>query len=221
MTVEQLVDRITAAFEVSQTTALAFFNERLARFIAESEYLMVTRSLGTTVANQTNYVLDTGITDDQTLVDLSIVKITDSSGDTTLYKGVSIEALWHVDASLAEVTSPAGEGVFAIDYQSDGDLEIRLEPAPESAGLSIYGLFAQTPSTLTYATATAIPVPVDFHNHLLDGVRADCYDAEDRQEMSAKMEASFAQGIARAVKRKNSRGDGSGPHRMQCWGFDF
>ena len=224
MTFEQLCDKLTTQFEVTQAQAVAFVNERLARMVVESEYLIVTKSLGTTVANQGSYALDTGITDDQTLVDLALVKITDSAGDTTLYGGTHIEQLWRVDAGVAEVVGdPAtGEGgVFAIDYQSDGDLELRLEPAPEEADNTITGLWATTPTVLTYTTATALPVPVDVHTHLLDGAKADCYDLEDNQALSAKMEANFAQGIAKLVKRKNSRGDGSGPHRMQVWGYDW
>ncbi len=221
MTLEQLIDRITAQFEVTQAQAVAFANERLDRMLAESEYLMVAKSLGTTTADEDTYVLDDGITDDQTMVDLSIVKIEDSSGEVTLYKGVGIEDLWHVDAGLAEVTSPPGEGVFAIQPQADGDLELRLSPAPEEGSLTILGLWAMIPAALTYDTATALPIPRNVHPNLLDGVRADCYDLEDRQDMAAKMEASFATGVAKLVKLKNSRGDGSGPHRAQVWGYDF
>ena len=222
MTFESLVDKVTSQFEVTQAQAVAFANERLDRMLAESEYLLVAKSLGTTTADTETYVLDTGITDDQTLVDLSIVKIEDSSGDVTLYKGVGIEDLWHVDAGLAEVTVESGEGVFAIQPQSDGDLELRLSPAPEETGRTILGLWAMIPTALTYGGgSTALPIPRHTHPNLLDGVRADCYDVEDRQDMSAKMEASFAQGISKLIKLKNSRGDGSGPHRMSVWGYDW
>ena len=221
MTFESLIDKITSQFEVSQATAVALANERLDRMLAESEYLMVAKSLGTTTADEDTYVLDTGITDDQTLVDLSIIKIEDSSGDVVLYKGVAIEDLWRVDAGLAEVVTETGEGVFAILPQSDGDLEIRLSPAPAESSLTILGLWAMIPTALTYTSNTALPIPRDAHPHLLDGVRADAYDLEDRQDMSAKMEGKFAEGVAKLVKRKNSRGDGSGPHRMSVWGYDW
>jgi hypothetical protein len=219
MTFESLVDKLTSQFEVTQPQAVAFVNERLARMVVESEFLVVSKSLGTTTADVSNYVLDTGITDDLTLVDLSLVKITDSAGDTTLYTGISIEDLWKVDAGQGEIVGDGG--VWAIDYQADGDLELRLEPAPEEASLTILGLWAMTPTALTYTAATALPVPVDVHTALLDGAKADCYDLEDNQALSAKMEANFAQGIAKLVKRKNSRGDGGQPKRMQAWGYDW
>jgi hypothetical protein len=220
MTFEALVDKITAQFEVTQAQAVAFVNERLARMVVESEFLVVSKSLGTTVADQSNYSLDTGITDDLTLVDLSLVKITDGSGDTTLYTGVSIEDLWRVDAAQGEIVGDGG--VWALDYQADGDLELRLEPAPEEGSLTILGLWAMTPTALTYGGgSTALPVPVDVHTALLDGAKADAYDLEDNQALSAKMEANFAQGIAKLVKRKNSRGDGGQPKRMQAWGYDW
>jgi hypothetical protein len=200
--------RLTSLYDVTQAQAVAFLNERLARMVAESEWLMVTKSLGTTVADQANYALAAD------LVDLAAVKIVNGD-DTWLYYGTSLDDLWREDAGDGDTSG------FAIDYQADGDPEIRLEPAPDTAGLTITGLYAQMPTVLTYGSSSALPIPVDVHTHLLAGAQADCLDQEGRMDLSAKYEARFEEGIIKLRRRKNSRGDSAAPQRMLVGGYDF
>ena len=208
MNFDEMVTRLTSQFDVTSAQAVAFVNERLARLVAESEFLMVTKSLGTTVADQANYVLAAD------LVDLSAVKIVNGD-DTWLYYGTSLDDLWRQDAGEGETTG------FAIDYQADGDPEIRLEPAPDTSGLTITGLYAQQPTVLAYGASSVLPIPVDVHTHLLAGAQADCYDLDGRQDLSAKHEQRFQEGITKLIRRKNSRGDSVAPQRMSVGGWDF
>ena len=211
MDFDSAVDRLTAQFDVSTTDAAGFLNDRLATMLARSEYSMVKKSLGTTVADQSNYQLD------PSLVDLSRVRI-DNDGDVTLYDGASLERLWDVDAD--DGVSVDGH-VFALDYQADGDPELRLYPAPDTAGLEITGLYAQLPTEITYGSAAVVPLPADVQPAWLAGGKADCYDVEGRQDLAGKHESQFEAGVAALQKRKNSRADGSGPVRPMVWGFDW
>lgn len=208
MTFDDVVDRLTSQFDVTQVQAVAYVNERLDEMVASAEWLMVTKSLGTTVAGQTNYALAAD------LVDLAAVKIVDGD-DTNLYYGVSLDDLWRADAG--DLTASG----FAIDYQADGDPDIRLSPAPETAGLTITGLYAQLPGTLTYGSGSVLPIPRDVHKPLLAGARADCYDEEGRQDLAAKDEQLFQTGIGKLNRRKNSRGDSIAPQRMAVVSFDW
>lgn len=208
MNFDEMVTRLTSQYDVTQAQAVAFVNERLARLVSESEFMMVSKSLGTTTANQSNYQLAAD------LVDLSAIKIVNGA-DVSLYYGVSLDDLWRGDAGRG---SPTG---FAIDYQADGDPEIRLEPAPETAGLTILGLYAQQPTVLTYGSTATIPVPADVHTHLLAGAQADCLDQEGRQDLAGKYEARFEEGVRKLIRRKNSRGDSVAPQRMSVMGWDY
>lgn len=170
--------------------------------------MMVSKGLGTTTADESNYALAAD------LVDLSAIKIVNGD-DVSLYYGVALDDLWRMDAGEGSVTG------FAIDYQADGDPEIRLEPAPDTAGLEILGLYAQQPTVLAYGASSTLPVPVDVHTHLLAGAQADCLDQEGRQDLAAKYEARFEEGVRKLIKRRNSRGDSVAPQRMSVMGWDY
>jgi hypothetical protein len=200
--------RLTSLYDVTQAQAVAFLNERLARMVAESEWLMVTKSLGTTVADQANYALAAD------LVDLAAVKIVNGD-DTWLYYGTSLDDLWREDAGDGDTSG------FAIDYQADGDPELRLEPAPDTAGLDITGLYAQLPTVLAYGSSSVVPLPRDVHRDWLAGGRADCLDKEGRQDLAAKYEQQYEQGIVKLRRRKNSRGDSAAPQRLLIGDYDF
>ena len=208
MNFDEATVRLTSQFDVSQAQATAFLNERLARRIAESEWALVKKSLGTTTANVSNYQIPAD------LVDLQAVRV-DNGTDTALYYATSLDDLWRADVGARDATG------FALDYQADGDVEIRLSPAPDTAGLTITGLYAALPSTLTYGSSAAVPIPVDVHTHWLAGGQADCYDLEGRQDLSAKYEARCETGIEKLRRRRNSRGDGAAPTRLRLKGWDY
>jgi hypothetical protein len=213
-TVDTLVDRLVSQFEVTSTVALGFLNDRQARMLAEAEFLTATVTLGTTTAGTANYTLASTVTD------LKKVRVVESDGSFTQYELVAIEDLWDLDAAEAQVSLSDG-GLCALDYTAAGAVQLRLYPEPETTGLTISGIVALAATAATYGGGTALQVPVDMETHLYAGMQADAYDREDRQDMAAKAEVRFTEGVGKLVKRKNTRGDGNGPHRMRVSGYDY
>jgi hypothetical protein len=214
MTFEQLVDRLLSLFDAGQARAVDVVNERLARMVTEAEYLRKIMSLGTTVAGQASYPLDSTVTK------ILQVRI-DFTDGTVLYDGTeTLEDLWRVDAGAAD----AGPGTFVViepDSDGSGNTDnFRLYPAPAEAGLSVQALVVVQPATLTYSSGTALPIPLDAHEQLLAGCKAELHDEEGRQDEAAKFEAVFGSGISKLSKRVQSRGKGSSGHRLRVRGYD-
>lgn len=233
MTFEQLVDRLTGQFDVSQADAVAVVNERLARMVTEAKSLRAVIAIGTTTATTSRYALPANVaqvyklvlTDGDTFPEDDTLPLDDTvpGSNANVYEGeVTIEDLWNV--SVGTATIGWDHNVFAIEPNADEDMNtesVRLYPAPTTSDLGILALVALRPNVLTYASATALPIPVDLHSALLDGARAELYDDEGRQDEAAKMELSFAQGTKDLLRGVNSRGRGSGAHRMRVSGYDF
>jgi hypothetical protein len=216
MLFEALVDRLVSLFDCSQQRAVDVTNERLQRLVTESGSLRAIKavSASTTVANQTSYAID------PTVIQIYKVRI-DFTAGTMVYVGAeTLEDFWDVDVGDAVTRG----NWFAIEPDADslGTTDnLRLYPAPTEAGKAINGLVALQPATLTYTSNTALPIPLDVHEHLLAGCKAELYDEDDRQDESQKDEAVFVAGIAKLKKRVESRGKGLEGHRMRVRGYDF
>lgn len=233
MTFEQLVDRLTSQFDVTQPRAVDVANERLAQMVSKAKSLRAAVSVGITTADCARYPLPANVahvyklvlTEDDTFPDDNVLPPDDSLPGTNagVYEGeVSIEDLWNVSVGMASIGPD--QNVFAIEPNADEDMNteaIRLYPAPSTTGMGIIGLVALRPNTLTYSSATGIPIPIDQHGALLDGARAELFDDEGRQDEALKMEASFMQGTEALERAVNSRGTGSGGHRMRVRGYDL
>lgn len=214
MTFEALVDRLTSGFDVTQPRAVDVANERLADMVTRSTALRAVISLGTTVANQASYALAANVA--------KILEITVpyTAGSAIYYGVATLEDLWAVAAGTSEITG----NVVAIEADSDATMttdNFRLYPAPSEAGKAISGLVALRPAALTYSSATALPIPVDQHNALLAGAKADLFDEEGRQDEAAKNDVKFENGIKRLEASVNKRGKGSGGTRMRVVGYDI
>jgi hypothetical protein len=218
MNFDELVTRLTGLYDVTTTRAAEVANERLQRMVAEAKSLRAIKSLGSTVAAQTSYTLD------PTVVHVYKVKVAYTAGQINYEGTESIDALWDIDAGVAEASDPDSAYWFAIEADSDSlqtTDNLRLFPAPGEAGKAITGLVALRPATITYGGSTALPIPVNTHEHLLAGCKAELSDEEERQDVSAKFEAVFQAGIARLRDDQTSRGKGSGRHRLRVAGYDL
>jgi len=233
MTFEQLVGRLTGLFDVTQTRAVDVANERLGMMVAQAQSLRAILSLGVTVADQARYTLPSNVvhvfkvmlTEDESFPGDNVLPPDDAvpGTDTGVYEGVvSIEDLW--DISVGDMDLADDAKVFAVEPNADSDMtteSIRLRPAPSTADLGIIALVALRPAVVTYATATALPIPVDQHPALLDGAKAELFDEEGRQDEAAKHDASFQLGVQALSGAVNKRGKGSGRHRMRVSGYDL
>lgn len=209
-TFEATVDRLQSLFDCSQARAVDVVNERLSRMVSESESLQAMVSLGTTTAGTASYTLPSNV--------VNVLRVLIG---TQPYEGSeSLEAFQDIDAGLADT-----DGYFyAILPDADSDentSSLRFYPAPSTTGTAISALVALMPSTLTYTSGTALPIPLDTHPHLLAGAKAELFDEEDRQDEAQKEEAVFAAGIAKLAKRVKDRAKGTGHHRMRMAGYDF
>jgi hypothetical protein len=216
MTFEALVTRLLSLHDVDQARAVDVANERLADMAAESKGIRAQISLGTTTSGTATYALAANI------IQVYRATVAFTAGTVTYEATESIEALWDVVAGRAE--APPGEYFCAVE--PDTDLlqttdYLRLYPAPDESSKTITGVVAVAPATIVYASATALPIPLDCHKHLLAGCRAELLDEESRQDESAKLEAVYQQGIRRLSARQKARGSGSGHHRMRVRGYDF
>lgn len=210
MTFEDLVTRIVGLYDVTQAHAVDVTNERLNRMVSEAESLQAVLTLSTTVANQTSYSLAANI------VNILRVKV----GTQTYDGSESLESFWDIDNGDAATCG----FFYALEPDTDSDMNtsnLRLYPAPSASGTAITGLAALQATALAYASATALPIPLDCHEHLLAGVKAEILDEKSRQDESAKFEAVYQAGVQRLQKRATARAKGSGRRRLRMVGYDM
>lgn len=216
MTFDDLVDRLTSLYDVTETRAAEVANQRLQRMIAKSKALRAIKSLGTTVADQASYSLSA------TVVQILNAKATYSDGQVNYTGDVTIDDLWNVDAGRGEL-DPCG-AYIAVEYDDDSDINtsnFRIYPAPSEADVEITGLVALRPATITYGSSTALPIPEDLEEALLAGCKAELSKEDDRPDIAAGYEAEFASGVADLAGETKQRGVGAGGHRMRVSGYDF
>lgn len=217
MTFESLVDRLVSLFDVSQTRAVDVANERLQRMCAAAENIKALRTnLGPTVANQASYALAVDI------VQVYRVRVAYTSGTVTFAGSGSLDDIWDLEDGNARVED--GTNFYVIEPDADGTGttgNLRLYPTPTVSGAAISAIVAVIPAALTYGSATALPIPLDVHEHLLAGCKAELSDEDERQDNSAKWESVFEAGVKRLEKRENSRGKGTDRHRMGVVGYDL
>ena len=216
MNADQLIDRLVTLYDVETSRANDVLNERLTRMAVDSEIIRSIQSLGTTTADTSTYTLASNVA--------RVLKAyaTYSTGQLNYEAAETPEALFDIDAGVAEAGSSDAFIVVYPDSDADSTTSsFRLYPTPTESGVTVYGLVVLEPASITYGSSTALPVPLAVHQHLLAGCKAELSDESERQDESAKFEAVFQQGVQALVKRVNSRGRGSGPHRMRVAGYDF
>jgi hypothetical protein len=213
-TVESIVDDLRAEFDVTQAKALAVLNDRLQDLVTRSTALRAVKSLGTTVAAQTSYALDATI--------VKVLKVWIVNGtETATYEGTSTLEDF-VDLTADDVQTDGRW--YTVEPDSDSSMlteNLRLYPAPSTAGRTITGLVALRPAAVTYATATALPIPTDVHDSLYQGARAKLFEQESRQDEAAVPRAEYEQGIKDLLGGVQKRGKGSQGTRMRIRGYDL
>lgn len=208
MTFESIVDDLVSLFDVTQARAVAVLNDRLQDMVARSTALRAIKSLGTTVVDQASYTLDPTV--------VKVLKVYTVDGtDTTTYEGSStLEDFIDLTADNAETCG----NLYVTEPDADSSVtteNLRLYPAPDTAGLTITGLVALRPAVLTYASATALPIPTDSQDNLKEGAKAVLYREEGREDLAATPDGKYEQGIRELLEGVQKRGKGSSRHRMR------
>jgi hypothetical protein len=208
LTLTQLRSRVkdVATFDEPDATIDQIANEKHKQLVALSGWDTRITNLGTTVTDQGEYDVPSGI------ADLAKLRV-----DSTPYKQVGLDQIWDLrngDAFL----SGAG-GVFAPNYKADGTQQVSIYPTPDEDGLTIDALVTFVPATLG---ASDYPiVPEDVQPAIADGVVAELWRlrSENAQE-AAEFENRFQGAIELLRRRKNSR-IGTGPVQIGVKGVHF
>lgn len=217
MTFDDLVDRLVSLYDVTTTRAAAVANERLNRMVTEAKYIRAVKSLGTTTSGTASYSLDASI------VGILKAKAVYTAGQVNYEGTESLEDLWDIDAGTATVVSDTNAYWIAIQPDSDSDgttNSFLLSPTPSQSSVTVTGLVALQAATFTYGNSSALPIPVDTHEHLLAGCKAELSDEDEREDLSARFESTFQLGIQKLKQRVQGLGVGTGRHRMRVAGYD-
>jgi hypothetical protein len=195
LTVGDLVDQIKdeAGFDATDTAVLRWLNARHRRMIARSRCLKATVSVGTTVANQSSYPIDTGT-----------IEVYEVQVGGTAYLRVGRD-----DAANASAGRLYMNNAFYANSDNSGVSELTLYPAPETGGDAISMYAAILPPDLGLEDYTM--VPIDFQDALVEGAIATGMARDIEQVAVAdRFEARFDQACEELRRRVNSRIGGGG-----------
>ena len=197
MTFDDVVNRAMSMFDTDQPTVVQITNERQARMVSEAEFRLVEQDLGPTVAGQSDYALG------GTIENVAFVQL---GTDTEPYIRASARQMVDLRTGRGSIDDPNTPGAFAIHADPSGTLQIRLWPTPTTGGQSVLAWTAQDPGDATYGSSAALVVPRRVHAELLDGVIAELYEQiENRWDLAAPHEQSYAAGIQKLIRFKNAR----------------
>lgn len=186
-------------FDVSPARAGEWVNEVHQRVLAESKFVVKEMVLGTTVAAQAEYDLDTGV------VDVELLWLEESDGPVP-YDPASVRQIMDLRGGYASLAGTGG--VVARDFSSSGTPQIRLYPAPETADVDIKGFVAVVPDELE--DDDPLLVPVQLRGDMLDAVIAlGMRRMEQRHDLAATFEAKEQALIVKLRLLKNARGVGA------------
>jgi hypothetical protein len=205
LTFDDVVDRAQKyGPEVPQATIVSFANARLGRMVAEADYRRKVASLGTTVSGTAAYNIASDVID-----------IRQAWIGSDLYERTSYDVVRDLVAGRRDLVGDGG--VFAPYDDSSGVPQIVFYPTPSTTGDTITAEESYQSSDLTYGSAAATILPSHLMSYLADGVLADVYDYQAREDMADKYESRFEAGIDKLRRYKNSR-VGSGPGRISLRG---
>lgn len=215
-TFETMVDELRTQFDVTQARAVEVVNHRLDEMLSRSEAMEYYKTLGNTTSGTSTYTLTASV---QKLHQI----VAAYTAGTVLYEGAPYRLLLDIDVGNVFVTG--SDSFFAIVHNTDDDAttaSFRLYPTPAQSGVALMGRYVGLPADLTYTSGTALPIPLDTHEALLAGCRAEFYRRdEDRADLAGGEEVTFTGGITALREFVNARAEGDAPIRAQIWGYDF
>lgn len=212
-TFDDVVDELVALFDVTTDRAAKVANDRLQDMVTRSTALRSIRTLATTVSGTPRYSLPA------TVVKVYRAEVQYTEG-TVEYEGLAnITDLWDVAAGRSEICG----AVLAIEPDSDSSAtsdNFVLYPTPAESFKSITGLVAVRPAELVYTDGSALPIPTDIVDALIEGCKAKLYRDEGRTDESAVPMADYERGIVDLRAGVEKRGQATST-RMRIRGYDL
>lgn len=214
MTTAQIIDAIkaeggfdTSSSSVSRATILGWVNDRYLRAVSDAKWRTVELEMGPTVADQAQYAIPTNVVDIRSL----------QVGTSRPWLRVTTEEMWSLAAGGSTVYDV--EGAFAPNFEADGDQVVHLWPTPSEAGGSIKVLAALIPTALTDSSGSSPSLPEDLQRPILvkGGVAEGRSLVDERTDLAAPYEQSYADGVSKLKARKSSR-VGSGAWQARVGG---
>lgn len=182
-TFAELLDRIEAE-GVDDTQVKKLANQKYAELVSKSGFLRKVVSFGTTVAAQGVYDVPAAVRRVRALW------IVTSDATTLQYKDrISEDEMLGIHAGTMFVAS--GAYVFAQQFDSNGNAQVELYPAPVASGGTVYGRVTSAPTVLVNTTDVLV-VPDEFIDGLVDGIRSPILREQDEYVTEAQsLDASF------------------------------
>lgn len=206
--VTQLVSDILdeGGFEASQDQALRWLNRRHRQMVSRALGYRKTVVVGTTVLNQQDYAVPTGL----------IAAI-----------GIDVDGVTYDRLSLRDMAAGArgylllsGDGVGTASTADDTGAEfMRLYPAPDTAGktISLFGAFMPPDLTL----GGQVLVDLDMVDPLVDGAIATGLTREGRDDAAVPKEQRFVTACEEYRVRVKERLRTKGPGQIRLMGRNY
>jgi hypothetical protein len=195
----------TSAVDTSRAVVLGWVQTRYDGALSASRYRKMAVEFGPTVVGQAQYAVPAHV------LDLSRLRV----GGSKPWLRVTLTELWEIQAGASWVYDAAG--VFAPNFEVDGDQVVELYPAPGKAGDAISTVCEVTDTTALADSGASTPnIPADLHRPILvkGGIAEGLSTIEKRPDLAASFESEAAAAIKELKRRANSR-IGSGPWRAR------
>lgn len=196
--------------DASRAQCLSLLNEAYRDQVARARWFRTESSIGTTTAGTASYTLPSN------LIELYGLKVAGVPWDA-----IGEDAMWKVNAGTAWVYVGPG-GVFSQDYDSSGNPQITLYPAPTTDGDDITIRGSWVPADLTDSTASYPITPADTHSSLIDGTAAlVLVRIDERPDLADPFTQRFSNVTEVLRRRKNGLAWGSRPAQIQVQGYHW
>lgn len=189
----------------------AWIQERYRQAVAQARYRMVELAVGSTVAGQFLYVLDTGV-----------VEVEGLTVNGVPYEQAGTKQLWDLRNGRLQLSRGSAGGVFGQDYLADGTVELSIYPTPTVAGSAIVGLCSVEPVPLDSGSNATPIIPADLHEAVLvfGPIATGFSTVEERLDSANYFEGLFGAAVKELGRRRKGRVNG-GPVQIQVQGYHF
>jgi len=214
---DQVVEEVQDIVVSGTTDAIVsrWLNRRYRTMVAKSRWRTAEEEVATTVADQTDYNLDTNFE----VYEVLGIKVVDATDATEAqYQPTSTRQGWGItDNSL--VLEP-GAKLFRPGYDTNGTVkQVGLIPTPDTTGDSIVGLLSLYPASVS--GSNNLIIPDEFVTPLVRGIAADVMALDDEQQTEAGGHEAAFQSAIMELYALGQRKVAPGPTTVPIQGYGF